>query len=99
MGSRIRAKRLEEGLTQDELAESVGVGGSHIGEIERGRSVCSLAVLARIADVLKLNLDTLVKGVNSENANQVFSEILDEVPDKKKNLYVKLCENLAEGLK
>ena len=99
MGKRFRAKRVEMGLTQEQLAELVGVGGSHIGEIERGRSICSLAVLVKIADVLKLNLDTLVKGVNSENANQVLAELLDEMPDSHKDLYVKLCENLAEGLK
>lgn len=99
MGQRIREKRIELGLTQEKLAEKIEVSPSHVGEIERGTSICSLAVLANIANVLELNLDTLVKGINGENANQAFSEILDSLSKDNKELYIKLCENIADTLK
>ena len=99
MGKRIREKRIEVGLTQEKLAEKVGVGESHIGGIERGENICSLSVAAAISEVLEMNMDRLVKGVNSGNVNQAFSELLGEVPDNNKDLYVKICEGVAEKLK
>lgn len=99
MGQRIRAKRLEMGLTQEKLAEMAEISPSHIGEIERGTSICSLAVIVNIASVLHLNLDNLVKGINDENANHAFSEILDSLSKDNQELYIKLCENIADTLK
>lgn len=99
MGQRIRAKRLEMCLTQEKLAEMVEISPSHVGEIERGTSICSLAVIVNIASVLHLNLDNLVKGINDENANQAFSEILDSISKDNQELYIRLCENIADTLK
>lgn len=99
MGKRIRAKRLEMGLTQEKLAEIAEISTSHIGEIERGTSICSLAVIANIATILDLNLDTLIKGINNKNANNGFSEILDGLPKDNKKLYIELCEKIADTLK
>lgn len=99
MGQRIRARRKELKLTQEMLAEEVEISPSHVGEIERGTSICSLAVLVNIATVLDLNLDTLIKGINNENADSAFSEILDTISQDNKQLYIKLCENIADTLK
>lgn len=99
MGRRIRAKRLEMGLTQEQLAEKVDISTSHVGEIERGTSICSLAVLVALANVLELNLDTLVKGIDSKNVDTAFSEILDSLPNDNKKLYIEICEKIAGTLK
>lgn len=99
MGLRMKAKRLEMGLTQEKLAELAEISPSHIGEIERGTSICSLAVIANISVILGLNLDTLVKGVCDKNADSAFSEILEGLPKGNQELYIKLCENIADTLK
>lgn len=99
MGNRIRVRRKELGLTQEKLAERVEISTSHMGEIERGTSICSLAVLVNIATILELNLDTLIKGINPKNANKAFSDILDSLSKDHKELYIKLCENIADTLK
>ena len=99
MGARIRAKRKELGWTQEKLAEKVEISPSHIGEIERGTSICSLVVIATISTVLGVNLDNLVKGIDNKNADTAFSEILDTLSKDNKKLYIKLCENIADTLK
>ena len=99
MGKRIREKRKELGLTQEKLAEKIEISTSHMGEIERGTSICSLSVLVNLATVLELNLDTLVKGIDTGNANKALSDMLDAMPKDNKQLYIKLCENIAETLK
>lgn len=45
LGSRIRAVRLEKKMTQEQLAEAVGVGVTHISHIETGNSIPSLQVM------------------------------------------------------
>jgi transcriptional regulator with XRE-family HTH domain len=99
MGNRIRARRLEMGITQEKLAEKAEISTSHVGEIERGTSICSLEVIVRLANVMDLNLDTLIRGVNDKNANTAFSEIMDSLSNDNKKLYIKLCENIADTLK
>ncbi len=98
MGDRIREKRKEKKLTQEKLAELVDVSPSHVGEIERGSSVCSLSVLVDLSTVLELNLETLVKGIDTEPVDSAFSEILDELPEENKDLYLKICESIANRL-
>lgn len=99
MGKRIREKRKEMKLTQEKLAEMIDISPSHVGEIERGSSVCSLPVLVNLATTLGLNLELLVKGIRTENAGSAFSEIVEELPEKNKDLYLKICENIAGSLK
>lgn len=99
MGLRIRAKRKEMGLTQEKLAEMIDISPSHVGEVERGTSVCSIEVLVNLATTLGLNLDTLVKGIDEENADGAFSEILETMTTENKKLYLKLCESIADTLK
>ena len=99
MGARIRVRRKELGLTQEKLAEKAEISTSHMGEIERGTSICSLAVIVNIATVLGINLDMLVKGIDDKNANHAFSQIIDSLPKDNQKLYIKICENLADTLK
>lgn len=95
IGSRIRAKRKEMKLTQEKLAEKVEISTSHMGEIERGKSVCSLAVMVRIADILELNLDTLIRGVSEQTASTALNEIYESVPKEDKPFFLTICEDLS----
>ena len=99
IGKRIQEKRLSLKLTQEKLSEMIDVSPSYISEIERGTSICSLAVLVNIAEVLELNLDNLVKGFNENNIDSSFSEILKDIPKKNQKLYIDICKNIAHSLK
>ena len=54
VGENVRRLRLERGLTQEELAQRVGVYQSAIGQVERGETnplVSTLIQIARALDV------------------------------------------------
>lgn len=90
LGTLIRRLRKEEGLTQSQLGDAVGVGESYISKIEAGKisytpSEETLRLLAQ-----KLNIDPLEflsmaekapeelkAAVDSENAREFFSLIRD----------------------
>lgn len=65
VGERIRKARKAKGLTQEELAKSLGVSFAMIGQYERGERNPKLDTLQRIADALDVNVGLLLYGENS----------------------------------
>jgi putative transcriptional regulator len=57
--NRIRDYRLERGLTQDDLAQAVGVSRQSINAIERGRYTPSLPLALRFAQYFGCPTDEL----------------------------------------
>lgn len=99
IGRRIQIKRKELKLTQEKLSEIIDVSPSYISEIERGSSISSLATISKISNILNVSLDYLVFGINKENFSNTFYEILKNIPEKNQDLYISLCENIANSLK
>ena len=58
----MKSLRQQKGLSVQELAELCGVSSNMIWNYESGRREPPLAVLCKIADVLDVSLDTLVRG-------------------------------------
>jgi len=59
-GENIRTLRLNSNITQGELAKLVGVSGSYIGYLERGKKNPSLDLLVKIAKSLNISPDMLL---------------------------------------
>jgi putative transcriptional regulator len=57
--TRIRDYRLERGLTQDDLAQAVGVSRQSINAIERGRYTPSLPLALRFAQFFRCSTEDL----------------------------------------
>lgn len=99
IGNRIRTKRKELKLTQDKLSEIIDVSPTYVSGIERGCSICSLSTLTKISQTLDLSLDYLIFGITVDNFSTTFTEILKTIPEKNYDLYIKLCQNIADTLK
>ncbi len=52
IGFRIKEKRLELGLTQEELAKKIGIDQSDLSKIEKGTANPTIKMIKRIADSL-----------------------------------------------
>ena len=52
LGAHLRALREARQLTQEGLAERVGLDPSHVANLERGKSAPSVAALLKLADAL-----------------------------------------------
>jgi ribosome-binding protein aMBF1 (putative translation factor) len=62
VGRGVRARRLELGLTQDELAAQVGMTRNFLGGLERGKHSPNLLRLRRLAARLGVELPDLLAG-------------------------------------
>lgn len=63
IGKNIKALRLQKNMTQDELAEKLFVTRQTVSNYETGRSRPDVDMLARIAEVLKTDANTVLYGL------------------------------------
>lgn len=59
LGKNLKRYRIECGLTQEELAEKVGVHATYIGKIEAGKNNVSIVLLFAISRALKIKLSNV----------------------------------------
>ena len=78
VGNRIRAVRLNRKMTQERLADAVGVGVTHISHIETGNSIPSLQVFVDILNVLECSADQLLC-LEVEEARPQFDSWLKDI--------------------
>ncbi len=57
LGAAIKTARLENRLTQEKLAEMVGIAPSHVKQIEAGSRSPSVEVLYKLARILNFSVD------------------------------------------
>lgn len=59
LGKRVQKIRKLRGLTQEQLAEKVGISRAYMGYIEQGRYSASLEVIEKVAKALKVKISDL----------------------------------------
>ena len=59
-GQAVRAARMEQGIAQEELAALAEIERSHMGKIERGEHMPTLALILRIAVALNRSAADLI---------------------------------------
>ncbi len=90
MGERISAKRKERRLTQEQLAEAVGVSLQTVSNIECGKKGSRPENIAKICVVLDTTADYILLGEKSENQLKGISKQIAALPDEKYKAVEKL---------
>ena len=76
IGQRIRQIRKARGLSQDQLAEQVGISTVHVSHIENANTKLSLPVFVRLTEVLQVPADELLQGAAPVRRQQAEEDIL-----------------------
>lgn len=71
IGKRIRKARVQKGITQEQLADLVCSGTTHISHIETGNTIPSLKTFLAIVNALGVSPDELLCG-NSKSSSHIF---------------------------
>ena len=69
----VHETRKNRGLTQEKLAELIGVSAGYIGQIERNETTPSAIIIAKLVDTLGIDANTLF--YSSENSASLSREI------------------------
>ena len=76
MGQRIMVRRKTLRMTQEELAEKLGVSTQMISNLELGKKAIRPENLVRVCDALELSADFVLTGTNTKTAVDVIAEKL-----------------------
>lgn len=86
LGRRVRALRVQKGLTQQELGEKADINYKFLGEIERGQQNPSFGILAKIATALDVDLPELFRFEHEisdrKEIETRINQILKTLPDQ-----------------
>ena len=86
VGKLIALKRKEKGLTQEQLAEKLGVTNKAVSKWENGKSMPDLAIIQELCKILGVSLTTLLNG--EENREEELILKLLGIVEKSKQLYL-----------
>lgn len=75
LGQKIRTARLAAGLSQEQLAEKVGLTSQHISHTEVASTKISLPALIKIANALNTSVDRLL----SDSIHDSKAYLMDDV--------------------
>lgn len=77
MGQRIMVRRKALQLTQEELAERLGVSTQMISNLELGKKAIRPENLARVCEILRVSADFILTGMDTKTkVNEVAEKLL-----------------------
>lgn len=80
IGNNVYKYRIESGMTQEELAEKVGIGASFVARIESGQKIMSVPVLYGLAKSLCVGLDMLLSEEVSTSSIEKLAIFMKDCP-------------------
>lgn len=101
IGQRIRNKRKLSMLSQEELAEKIGISTTHMSHIETANTKLSLQVLVNIAEALQVSTDELLfekSGTVKEDSVDRIISILRGQNETEQKIMIDIFEATAAAL-
>lgn len=97
IAARLRARRKEIGMTQEEVAEAANVNVSHISNIENNRVKISLSLLIRVCQILDTTVDYILANEFPDASGTTENELLAVIktlPEEKKEQLLRIAKVL-----
>ena len=95
-GSLIKDLRIQNGLTQNQVAESLGVTPGYISNVENNRTAMSLRILTYYARLVGCSLDSLVGELEPEYSETALDrelfQAITRLDTKTKEMLLKTIE-------
>jgi transcriptional regulator with XRE-family HTH domain len=102
IGKRIKARREQLGLTQDEFAEKIGLTTNYISTVERGASFPRCEKLLAIINGLETSADAIFCDVidhSTDYNTSRLSQELSELPVEEQNRILQMVELMIRQAK
>ncbi len=79
IGIRIQKYRLENGLTQDKLADLINSSQTYLSEVEAGKHRLFLDTVVAIANALNISVDRLLADYQDSSNQSTLQDILNSI--------------------
>lgn len=97
IGERIKKRRTELKITQEQLASDLNLSTFYISKIENGKATATLDTLSVIAYHLEMDLAFMITGTSTLEKNYYISQ-LDTICSKANNKQLNLIIKLAKAV-
>ena len=77
IGETIASLRKKKGMTQNELAEKMNVTDKAVSKWERDLSCPDINTISKLADILDVSVEELLKAKKKDNSNTKFKDLLN----------------------
>lgn len=98
IGQRIRKVRKARSLSQEELAEKIGISTTHMSHIETGNTKMSLPTFAALALALEIRTDELLYDDSSTGRSASIASIA-EMMDDCTTQQIRIIEDIVKATK
>jgi transcriptional regulator with XRE-family HTH domain len=97
VGRAIARNRVAAGLTQEQVAERLGIGNEAVSRVERGLVMPNVMRLMELADVFDCDIVDLLTEVSSRPSDQArhVARLLSSVSSKDREMIVEIVERLT----
>ena len=99
IGKRIQTRRQEQNITQEKLAERVGISVVYLSKIENGRVYPTLETLSNICTELDTELSAILSNTEiarKDYANERVLELFNSCSIRGKPIALSLLEELSK---
>ncbi len=77
IGETIASLRKQKGMTQNELAEKMNVTDKAVSKWERDLSCPDINAISKLADILDVSVEELLKAKTKENSNTKIKDLIN----------------------
>lgn len=100
LGRSLGAQRERAGLTQEQVAEMLGIGSQAVSRMERGAAVPTLFRLFEFADALNCRVDELLVAASDRGADQaaLVARDIGKLGDRDRELVVGVVRLMVQHL-
>ena len=96
-GRRVRTLRRKLSLTQEELAEKVGISASFLGHIERGSRIASLETLVLLCNTLKASPQMLLAASLEDDLTAHMPPDISPEERAKLSAFLRMAQDTLNG--
>lgn len=100
VGRAIARQRVAADLTQEQVAERLGIGNEAVSRMERGVVVPTVARLAELADIFQCELTDLLTEASNRSGDQAsyLTRLLSKLGNSDRAMVIEIVERLAGRL-
>ena len=101
VGKAIPQRRTEANLTQEQVAEKLGIGTEAVSRMERGTVMPTVARLVRLAEILSCGADDLLMDGSNRASDQakLIAQLLEDLTQNDRDLLLELLRKMSSRLK
>ena len=98
LGKKIKNLRVKKGLTQEKLAELIGISQRSLSGIEIGENFLTAETLDKILNVLNITADELFEVEHLKPVSELTKEILNEIKAVKDEEKIKTLYKVVKAI-